>query len=148
MDALSQNGSTPLLIAAREGHPEVIRAMLRYGADPSDGGDKGISPLLMAAAEGHLEVVRLLLSYGANANEPALIEGRTPLHEAAGSGHFEVCRVLIEEGGAKVNALDSQGVSVWQIACDNKRQDILSLLRSDEACRLRVLPAPSAAAAN
>lgn len=148
MDALSKNGSTPLLIAAREGHPEVVRTMLRYGADPDDGGDKGVSPLLMAAAEGHLAVVRLLLSYGANANIASSFEGRTPLHEAAASGHLEVCIALIEEGGARADQPDSQGVSAWDIATLNGKKDILSALGGSSAKRLSVLPVPEAAIAN
>ena len=68
VDALSQNGSTPLLVAARQGQLRMVEVLLRFGADPDDGGDKGWSPLFISSAEGHLEIVNILLEYGANPN--------------------------------------------------------------------------------
>ena len=128
LDSLSKNGSTPLLIAAREGHARVAETMLRYGADPNDGGDKGLSPLLLASAEGHLEMVNLLLSFKADANL-SLYEGRTALHEASDSGHAEVCRVLISQGNASVNAMDDNGETPFTIAARHGRDDVLSILK-------------------
>ena len=52
VDALSKNGSTALLVAAREGHTVVCEALLRHSADGDDGGDKGWTPLSVAAGDG------------------------------------------------------------------------------------------------
>ena len=52
LDALSKNGSTPLLVASREGSIPVVKALLDFHAHPDDGGDKGWPPLFLAAAEG------------------------------------------------------------------------------------------------
>lgn len=131
LDALSKNGSTPLLIAAREGHPEVVETMLRYGADPNDGGDKGLTPLLMAASEGHLEIVKLLLGFGADARD-APFEGRTALHEAAESGHADVCRVLIEEGASVPTISDIQGNTPLSIAAKSGSEELLSVIKSSK----------------
>ena len=119
MDALSRNGSTPLLIAAREGHASVVATLLAHRADPNDGGDKGLTPLLMASAEGHLDTVRLLLLYKADATE-SLFEGRTPLHEAAEAGHTDVCLELIREGHASILAADKEGITPLMIAAKHQ----------------------------
>merc|ERR1712232_470520 len=52
VDALSKNGSTALLVASREGHADVVEILIRFGADPDDGGDKSWSPLQNAASQG------------------------------------------------------------------------------------------------
>jgi ankyrin repeat protein len=127
LDSLSRNGSTPLLIAAREGHVEVVETMLRYGADPNDGGDKGLTPLVLAASEGHLEVVELLLSFGADANL-SLFEGRTALHEAVESAHIQVCASLIRLGNACINTKDESGESAVTLASRLGFDDIVELL--------------------
>jgi len=127
-DALSKNGSTPLLIAAREGHPAVVEMMLRYGADPNDGGDKGLTPLLLASAEGHLEIVKLLLSFKADANL-ALYEGRSALHEASEAGQADVCRALVSLGNACVNCEDSEGMTPLSIGENLGRDDIVDILK-------------------
>ena len=74
VDALSKNGSTPLLVASREGHTRVCKALLKHGADADDGGDKGWTPLSVAAGEGHVEVCEILLKYNANVSGPSLLE--------------------------------------------------------------------------
>ncbi len=146
LDSLSRNGSTPLLIASREGHAGVVESMLRYGADPNDGGDKGLTPLLLAAAEGHVEVVRLLLSFKGDANQ-APFEGRSPLHEAVEAGHSEVCRDLIRYGKASIHAKDVEGTSPLMIAQANEKPDLVDILTStnyegieyrvpDEVCKI------------
>ena len=61
-----QEGTTGLFLAAREGHVDVVRALLRAGADSeqtaTDGPYKGVTPAFVASARGHSEIVRLLVS--------------------------------------------------------------------------------------
>ena len=129
LDSLSKNGSTPLLIASREGHSSVVECMLRYGADPNDGGDKGFTPLLLAASEGHLEVVKLLLSFKADGNL-SLCQGRTPLHESAESGHTEVCRALIQFGNASVHSKDYEGLTPIDVGRLSENLELVEVLTS------------------
>jgi ankyrin repeat protein len=129
LDSLSKNGSTPLLIASREGHIDVVEMMLRFGADPNDGGDKGLTPLLLAAAEGRCDIVELLLSYKADANL-SLYEGRTPLHEAVESGQTEVCRILVSKGNSRIDAEDSDGMTPVLLASHLSRPDLVEILEN------------------
>ena len=58
---------TPLLIAADEGHLEVVQFLVECGANKDQGRtNDGATPLFMAAQNGHLEVVRFLVESGAN----------------------------------------------------------------------------------
>jgi ankyrin repeat protein len=63
----AHGGMTPLLLAAREGHVDAVRALLNAGASVSQAsaGDK-TSPLLIATINGHFDLAMLLLDKGAD----------------------------------------------------------------------------------
>jgi NAD(P)-dependent dehydrogenase (short-subunit alcohol dehydrogenase family) len=71
-------GSTPLLIAAMFGHPEVARALIDAGADVNQKNNDGTTPLLTAALFAHPEIVRALLDAGAD-KSIRNASGATPL---------------------------------------------------------------------
>lgn len=61
-------GGTPLYHAARNGHADIVRAILALpGIDIEKTGD-GYTPLMAASLFGHTDVVRMLLAAGANVN--------------------------------------------------------------------------------
>jgi ankyrin repeat protein len=57
-------GSTPVYIAARRGHLEVVGALAALGADVTIGKGNGTTPVGTAAQEGHLEIVKELVALG------------------------------------------------------------------------------------
>lgn len=59
-------GSTPLYIAAQEGHSEVVEQLLSRSADIECVFRDGYTPLYIAAQNGRVEVVKTLLEKGAN----------------------------------------------------------------------------------
>lgn len=63
-DEENEYGRTPLVVAAANGHVEVVRLVLRRGADPEKSDPNGGTPLFWAANNGHLAVVELLLDTG------------------------------------------------------------------------------------
>ena len=66
----AHDGSTALLMAAREGHEEVVKLLLDAGAyvDATDG--RQARPIAWAQAVGHTEIVELFLAAGAEAVTP------------------------------------------------------------------------------
>lgn len=58
----SQNGYTPLHIAAKKNQMEIATTLLEYGADTNATTRQGISPLHLAAQEGNVDMVTLLLA--------------------------------------------------------------------------------------
>ena len=81
---------TPLLLAAREGNADAVRALLDGGADINQvsGGEK-ISPLVIAISNGHYELARLLLDRGADPNL-ATIDGLAALYATEDTEWAEV----------------------------------------------------------
>src|SRR5690606_23016675 len=73
-------GLTALLLAVREGHADVMAALLDGGADvnqPRDGDNT--TPMLLAAINGHYDLVMDLLERGGDPNI-ASSDGATPLY--------------------------------------------------------------------
>ena len=59
----TDDGSTPLFIAAEKGHLEVVRFLVESGANKDQGTTNyGATAVFIAARNGHLEVVRFLVS--------------------------------------------------------------------------------------
>lgn len=61
-----ESGDTPLIVAARAGHDDVVQALLVARADPNAKNNAGQTALSLAAAGGHDEVIRLLKQAGAS----------------------------------------------------------------------------------
>mmetsp|Transcript_27292 Transcript_27292/g.84808 ORF Transcript_27292/g.84808 Transcript_27292/m.84808 type:complete len:181 (+) Transcript_27292:2-544(+) len=65
-DAADQHGTTPLLVAIRNGHEEVAEALVRSGADVNRPGAWGHTPLMYATIWGRPRLVGFLLACGAD----------------------------------------------------------------------------------
>ena len=98
------------VLAAREGHLEVVRLLLEAGVDKDAPNTDDRTALHIAAQEGHLEVVRLLLEAGADkdAADTDGWSGWPALLIAAKKGHLEVVRLLLD-AGADQDAVDTDG---------------------------------------
>ena len=86
---------SPLYMAAKYGHKDVVILLLKRGADINKGKGNvyGRTPLHMAAFWGHKGVVRVLLEKGAEVDMKDTFGG-TPLSDAAGNGHKQVVQLL------------------------------------------------------
>ncbi|WP_207482786.1 ankyrin repeat domain-containing protein [Arenibaculum pallidiluteum] len=97
---------TPLAIAAREGHADIVRALLEAGANPRRVIGLFLGTALHEASYfGHADVVRAMTERCARAGTPAseldaqgAYNGMTPLHDAVWHGHLEAARALVEAG--------------------------------------------------
>ncbi|GKU05909.1 unnamed protein product [Fusarium langsethiae] len=86
--------------AAKHGLVDVVKQLLKNGADLTSRDDDGCAPINLAAGKGHEAVARLLLKKGANF-EAKNNDGNTPLSFAALKGHEAVARLLLEKGARK-----------------------------------------------
>jgi ankyrin repeat protein len=85
-----------LLWACEKNNLDLVRAMLRLGADVKCNDDtKYHTPLTFAAAEGHAQIVKFLLEHDPSiVNEEAEC-GDTALKRAIRKGHLEVVKILL-----------------------------------------------------
>ena len=112
-------GNSPLLRACMHRHEEAANLLLDAGADAKLSIEDGCTPLIMLAepvdgepsdAPGARLVARLLRAGAASTLEECDCNGCTPLALAALRGNVQVAAALLE-GGANVNAADSEGVT-------------------------------------
>lgn len=90
-------GFRPLHVACRNGHPDVVRALLRHGADPNCTDRLGFTPLHIASRAGQDSCVQLLLeTAGINVNMKTTRSGCTPLHLAAYNNHSWCVKALLD----------------------------------------------------
>jgi ankyrin repeat protein len=75
----AQGGMTPLLLAARDGSIESVKALLAAGADINHVAADKSSPLLVAVINGQYDVAKYLLDHGADPNLAA-DNGAAPLY--------------------------------------------------------------------
>lgn len=106
-DVCDADGATLLTLAARQGRAEIVRELLRRGADANRRGLNGHTPLTAAAQGGHDLVVLELLREGADPDRWNA-QGQPPLHEAARQGQVRVMRTLLA-AGARIGAWNKVG---------------------------------------
>lgn len=91
---------TPLLVAARDGHTEIVLELLKAGADVNATEPTfGAVPLHKAVYNGHADITKILVEQpGVDTNFQGLTNGYTPLHDAIWHGFADCARILIEAG--------------------------------------------------
>merc|ERR1712062_271509 len=62
INAISQDGETPLMLAAAQGHVAVTEALLAAGSDSSCKDKNQMTAILKAARWGHIDCLRALLA--------------------------------------------------------------------------------------
>lgn len=97
-------GWTPILIASRRGHLEMVKNLLKNHSRLDVFDIEGRSALHLAAEKGYIQVCDALLAHKAFINSKSR-NGMTALHLAAMNGYTELVKVLIKEHGAVVDIL-------------------------------------------
>ena len=112
---------TPLLMAAHANHPEVMKALVAAGADPTLKAQDGTTLLMAAAGSGHIEAVRYAYELDPHV-DAVTTAGTTVMHSAVtGTGAVpqpEICKVVqfLADKGAPLDAKDNRGRTPMVIA--------------------------------
>jgi ankyrin repeat protein len=120
MQWLYEDGATPFLRAAQSGDVELMKTLLKYGADPHIATTNSDTALMVASGVGWvegvtfewspaetLEAVRMCLDLGIDPNLRDN-DGRAALHGAAHKGSNQVVQLLVDRG-AKLDVHDNGG---------------------------------------
>jgi hypothetical protein len=112
-------GETPLMSAAYERKPAVVRCLLELGADVNQASGKtfyaeGRTALHTAAHIGGLASVRYLIQAGAKIGAVDST-GETALLESAQGGHYAAMQYLLEEAGANMDDINNFGETAWDL---------------------------------
>jgi hypothetical protein len=65
VNATTEEGVTPLMLAAYHGRYEMVRALTDHGANPNAMDDRGLTAAMLADRSGHDQIVKLLIARGA-----------------------------------------------------------------------------------
>lgn len=137
VDAVECRGKTSLHLAAahdkRNDRDElvelldIVKLLLRHGADVNAKSDGGWQPLHNACERGALLIVRTLIEEGAEINTK-LLNGMSPLHLAAQGGHLKVVEYLLKCRVIKRDHRDNFGFTPFLRAAQNKHTEVFTLL--------------------
>jgi len=120
----SRHQVTPLWCAAVADKLEVVRTLIRHGAEVNALSDTQSTPVRSACYMTNIDVVRYLVDNGADIHQPN-VNGGTCLINSVQS--VELCQFLIERGAA-VNAVDNSGNLALHYAIREGRFDAVHLL--------------------
>jgi uncharacterized protein len=125
-DTTLDEGTTPLMRAARSGDAAVMRALLEKGADPKLTTKEGNTALMFAAGVGYrdkftrgteaeaLEALKVAVEAGLDLSQTNT-RGETALHGAANRGADSIVQFLVDHG-AKMDSKTKQGFTPLDVA--------------------------------
>ena len=145
-------GTTPLMRAARGGDAQVMRLLLKSGADPKLETKEGNTALMFAAGVGYrdkntsgtesqaLEALQVAAEQGEDINR-ANTRGETALHGAANRGADTIVEFLVAHG-AKLDVRSKQGFTALDIAMGKSSFGALPVPHDSTVALLQKLGAP------
>lgn len=129
VDVYDQDGKTGMLMAAHNGHADVVRILLGVGGNP-DREDciYGETPLYLACKGANPGIVSVLLDAGADPNKGTR-NGDTPLSVACRLGLISIVQLLLRDGkGLQINNRSPLGETPLYIAATEGHCTILRML--------------------
>jgi hypothetical protein len=125
------DGMTALMAAVAKGHLDVVKVLLKAGADTELPDAEGNRPIHVAASKGYGEVVHRLCKAKCD-KQAAGTAGATALHLACRKGRDECVEVLVE-AGASLEAVDARGSTPLHAAAAGGHEDVVEYLLGKDA---------------
>jgi ankyrin repeat protein len=119
----------PLRWAVQEGHLNIIKILVKNGANPFELDSQGMTLLDVACGEGYINIVKFLIKYGLDVN--AISDGGFALQKACAYGHIEIVKELIK-AGASIKAKDNEKHTARYYAKKHKHFEIVAFIDDQE----------------
>jgi uncharacterized protein len=129
IDARSDRGETPLIVAILAGNDAIAELLIEKGAAIDARNAGGFTPLHAAAYAGDPAMAELLITKGADINDAQNKAGVTPLFPAIEEDHAAVAELLIAEG-ADLRPQERHGYTALTRALFKGNKDVVVLLRA------------------
>jgi hypothetical protein len=130
VNELDKKGSTALIHACGQGQADMVRLLIKHGADATIPARSGATALWAAISQAHTEVLEELLQHGADVNQS--VAGYPPLNLACLSGVPEQVAQLLESGAdgaaADANGQNALHASAVFLSSDKARLDAVILV--------------------
>ncbi|KAI6219308.1 NFU1 iron-sulfur cluster scaffold-like protein, mitochondrial [Aphelenchoides fujianensis] len=125
---IETNRNTALTLACFQGRTEVVRLLLKFGANVEHRAKTGLTPLMEAANGGYTDVGALLLKAGADPNASPVPTSRdTALTIAADKGHSTFVSMLLNQQ-AFIDVKNKKGCTPLFLACGNGHLETVKIL--------------------
>jgi len=115
VNQIDENYSTGICYATLNGHIEIVRFLLIYGAEINRHDRSGTYPLHFAVQSGNLELVQLLVYSGADIDITQTKYEETPLHWAISLRHARIVNFLIS-AKANLHIRNRGGITPYLLA--------------------------------
>lgn len=132
IDARSDRGETPLILAILAGNDAIAELLIEKGAAIDGRNTGGFTPLHAAAYVDDPAMAELLIDHGADINDAQNKAGVTPLFPAIEEDHAAVADLLIARG-ADLRPLERHGYTALTRALFKGNKDVVVLLRAQGA---------------
>ncbi len=124
----SEDGITPLMVAAAKGYEKVVELALKKGAHVNARTSQAGCALMDAVGSGRKDIVEMFLDNKADVAAKTN-EGLTVLMVAAAQGNEEIVRLVLDRGAdCCINAQDNKGKTALMIAAENNNTQVIELL--------------------
>ncbi|XP_071088434.1 26S proteasome non-ATPase regulatory subunit 10-like [Haliotis cracherodii] len=129
VNCLDSVDESPLFLASRRGHFDIVKFLVERGADVNFGGR--IPPLVIAVAHYHPHICDYFIKQGADVNKEDRY-GRSPLRAAARKGYVDIACTLVK-AGACVNAQCGNGQSPFMAGSQFGHLSVMKFLVAHDA---------------
>ncbi|MFT6337380.1 MAG: ankyrin repeat protein [Saprospiraceae bacterium] len=129
----SDDGFTPIALAAFFNHTEIATQLLYQGADPNINADNpsNVNALHAAVARENQDLVTLFLNHNTDVDATQM-QGVTPLHSAVKRGNLDLVKLLITYG-ANVDLPMTNGDNALKIAVDENHNEIVNFIKKSSS---------------
>ncbi|KAH3977786.1 hypothetical protein HBI56_105990 [Parastagonospora nodorum] len=140
-DDVTGSGQPPLCVAVVNGHIDVVRILLEYGANvDATTRDSGETALHLAIKNNHTEIIDLLLEAGPQLEAHTTETNETPLHYAASKSGSLATIVALLKLGAKYDTKNSKDQSPAESALlANNIQGAVAIINAAHGRRHRLV---------